>query len=86
MISSDTKFINAIVNVTNSFFLLTWLKYVVLPVIKLVSVVRLILSLILIIPLVILVILGILIHLLIIRPLWFIIRLFIKVEVSDIYE
>ena len=83
MISSDTKFINAIVNVTNSFFLLTWLKYVVLPVIKLVSVVRLILSLILIIPLVTL---GILIHLLIIRPLWFIIRLFIKVEVSDIYE
>lgn len=83
MISSDTKFINAIVNVTNSFFLLTWLKYVVLPVIKLVSVVRLILSLILIIPLVIL---GILIHLLIIKPLWFIIRLFIKVEVSDIYE
>lgn len=83
MISSDTKFINAIVNVTNSFFLLTWLKYVVLPVIKLVSVVRLTLSLILIIPLVIL---GILIHLLIIRPLWFIIRLFIKVEVSDIYE
>ena len=78
MISSDTKFINAIVNVTNSFFLLTWLKYVVLPVIKLVSVVRFILSLI--------VILGILIHLLIIRPLWFIIRLFIKVEVSDIYE
>lgn len=83
MISSDTKFINAIVNVTNSFFLLTWLKYVVLPVIKLVSVVRLILSLILIIPLVIL---GIAIHLLIIRPLWFIIRLVIKVEVSDIYE
>lgn len=83
MISSDTKFINAIVNVTNSFFLLTWLKYIVLPVIKLVSVVRLILSLTLIIPLVIL---GILIHLLIIRPLWFIIRLFIKVEVSDIYE
>lgn len=83
MISSDTKFINAIVNVTNSFFLLTWLKYVALPVIKLVSVVRLILSLILIIPLVIL---GILIHLLIIRPLWFIIRLVIKVEVSDIYE
>jgi len=83
MISSDTKFINAIVNVTNSFFLLTWLKYVVLPVIKLVSVFRLILSLILIIPLVIL---GILIHLLIIRPLWFIIRLFIRVEVSDIYE
>lgn len=83
MISSDTKFINAIVNVTNSFFLLTWLKYVVLPIIKLVSVVRLILSLILIIPLVIL---GIAIHALIIRPLWFIIRLVIRVEVSDIYE
>lgn len=83
MISSDTKFINAIVNVTNSFFLLTWLKYIVLPVIKLVGIIRLILSLILIIPLVIL---GILIHLLIVRPLWFIIRLVIRVEVSDIYE
>lgn len=83
MISSDTKFINAIVNVTNSIFLLTWLKYVVLPVIKLVGIIRLILSLILIIPLVIL---GILIHLLIVRPLWFIIRLVIRVEVSDIYE
>lgn len=83
MISSDTKFINAIVNVTNSIFLLTWLKYVVLPVIKLVGIIRLILSLILIIPLVIL---GIAIHLFIVRPLWFIIRLVIRVEVSDIYE
>lgn len=83
MINSDTKFINKLVDNTNSFFLLTWIKFVILPVIKLVSVVRLILSLILIIPLVIL---GIAIHALIIRPLWFIIRLVIKVEVSDIYE
>ena len=83
MISSDTKFINAIVNVTNSFFLLTWIKFIILPAIKVVSIIRLILSLILIVPLMLL---GIAIHALIIRPLWFIIRLFIKVEVSDIYE
>lgn len=83
MISSDTKFINTLVNNTNSFFLLTWIKFVILPAIKVVSILRLILSLILIVPLMLL---GIIIHLLIVRPLWFIFRLVIKVEVSDIYE